>query len=162
MFYPVEVIQVWQLSCASCTTPSWIEWIFDSCQITPTHVISVKINYYFTNLSKHFIGKRFELYWNPTWTVFNTEHGVMVFFCLFSVPKHLLDTLWIDFFLLADWAACPNQCGKRYKYKQNLDKHVRYECGVAPQFKCHWCSYAGKQKSHLQSHLARIHRQTLD
>ncbi|VVC28710.1 Zinc finger C2H2-type,Zinc finger, RING/FYVE/PHD-type [Cinara cedri] len=38
---------------------------------------------------------------------------------------------------------CPKNCGRCYKgmwRKYNLQKHLKYECGVAPQFKCLACS----------------------
>ncbi len=48
-------------------------------------------------------------------------------------------------------------CGKRYKYKFNLTRHIRYECGVAPQFSCPECGRSFSQKSSLKSHRGIIH-----
>ncbi|XP_039284551.1 longitudinals lacking protein, isoforms N/O/W/X/Y-like isoform X2 [Nilaparvata lugens] len=31
---------------------------------------------------------------------------------------------------------CPNNCGRSYNQKGNLNRHLRYECGVEPQFQC--------------------------
>ncbi|KAG8259317.1 hypothetical protein J6590_014786 [Homalodisca vitripennis] len=59
-------------------------------------------------------------------------------------------------------------CGKRFKYKANLGRHLRYECGVEPQFPCPQCPYRNddvrkhkcctcgkryKNKGHLSRHL---------
>ncbi|KAH1008507.1 hypothetical protein HUJ05_009057 [Dendroctonus ponderosae] len=54
---------------------------------------------------------------------------------------------------------CPNECGKRYKHQISLNQHLKNECGVAPRFKCTYCSYAGKRNTHLKSHLLRMHKQ---
>ncbi|XP_065209935.1 zinc finger protein 559-like [Planococcus citri] len=48
---------------------------------------------------------------------------------------------------------CPNNCGKQYKHKFNLNRHIRYECGVAKQFRCSECHKMFSQKSSLKSHL---------
>nr|CAI5843250.1 unnamed protein product [Callosobruchus analis] len=47
--------------------------------------------------------------------------------------------------------AC-NNCGKKYKYKRNLNAHQRYECGKEPQLFCYvdGCNYVAKLKAHLK------------
>ncbi|KAH1008473.1 hypothetical protein HUJ05_009026 [Dendroctonus ponderosae] len=49
------------------------------------------------------------------------------------------------------------KCMKQYKYKWNLFRHLKYECGVAPQFVCKLCSKAFTQKSSLKNHVAYVH-----
>ncbi|KAF7272332.1 hypothetical protein GWI33_014881 [Rhynchophorus ferrugineus] len=49
------------------------------------------------------------------------------------------------------------KCTKSYKYKWNLLRHLKYECGVAPQFICKLCHKAFTQKSSLKSHVAYVH-----
>ncbi|XP_015365379.1 PREDICTED: longitudinals lacking protein, isoforms H/M/V-like isoform X6 [Diuraphis noxia] len=47
---------------------------------------------------------------------------------------------------------CPNICGRSYKERHNLIRHLRKECGVAPQHICIQCSKAFKHKAHLTRH----------
>lgn len=56
---------------------------------------------------------------------------------------------------------CPNHCGKQYKHKFNLNRHIRYECGVDKQFRCSECNREFSQKSSLKSHLGLIHGKLL-
>lgn len=48
-------------------------------------------------------------------------------------------------------------CGQTYKTKQNLAKHLTYECGVNPLFSCSECDYKSKQKCSLKRHAVLIH-----
>ncbi|XP_026481463.1 zinc finger protein 287-like [Ctenocephalides felis] len=50
---------------------------------------------------------------------------------------------------------CPFKCGicgKFYKYKSNMQRHMRFECGKQPQLKCDRCPYRTYYKHHLNSH----------
>ncbi|KAG8259394.1 hypothetical protein J6590_014864 [Homalodisca vitripennis] len=49
------------------------------------------------------------------------------------------------------------RCGRQYKYKDNLLRHQRYECGQEPRFCCPHCPYKAKQKSNLQTHMMNKH-----
>lgn len=51
---------------------------------------------------------------------------------------------------------CP-KCGKIYKQKQTLTRHLTYECGQDPKFVCEVCLKKFKQKIHLRSHFLRCH-----
>ncbi|XP_049809671.1 longitudinals lacking protein-like [Schistocerca nitens] len=48
-------------------------------------------------------------------------------------------------------------CGKQYSIKGSLQRHVRYECGVEPQFCCPYCSKRSHRKSNLSQHIRRSH-----
>lgn len=53
---------------------------------------------------------------------------------------------------------CPRNCGRRYKHKTHLNNHLRYECGVPKQFKCHLCCKECSRKASLQLHLINKHK----
>ncbi|KAI4487904.1 hypothetical protein M0802_011723 [Mischocyttarus mexicanus] len=51
---------------------------------------------------------------------------------------------------------CPN-CRRIYKWYRGLHRHLTYECGKAPRFKCPHCIYTGKHRSHVYSHIKSNH-----
>ncbi|XP_046659217.1 endothelial zinc finger protein induced by tumor necrosis factor alpha-like [Homalodisca vitripennis] len=51
---------------------------------------------------------------------------------------------------------CSN-CPRKYRYPENLSRHLRYECGVEPRFSCPQCSYKTKHRYSLTLHLRRKH-----
>jgi len=56
---------------------------------------------------------------------------------------------------------CPKNCGRCYKgmwRKYNLQKHLKYECGVAPQFKCLACQKSFSLKANLKMHMLVVHK----
>ena len=53
--------------------------------------------------------------------------------------------------------SCP-RCNNVYNWRSNLRRHIRLECGKAPQFHCPFCPYKTKQKGHLSRHIAARHR----
>jgi hypothetical protein len=44
-------------------------------------------------------------------------------------------------------------CGRAYSYRTALARHIKYECGKGPQFKCLYCNkrYTQKYKAVLHS-----------
>ena len=47
---------------------------------------------------------------------------------------------------------CP-RCGKAYTRTHSLNRHIRFECGVEPQFECHICHKKSKHKHNLMIHM---------
>ncbi|XP_076383048.1 uncharacterized protein LOC117224668 [Megalopta genalis] len=53
---------------------------------------------------------------------------------------------------------CPNpNCAKSFSWKGNLNRHLRYECGLQPRFKCPYCEYRCKVKGDVNKHIIRKH-----
>ena len=53
---------------------------------------------------------------------------------------------------------CPNsKCGRNYKFEDSLKRHLQFECGVEPQFKCSYCPSAFKRPDALKRHTQRKH-----
>ncbi|KAK3915481.1 Longitudinals lacking protein, isoform G [Frankliniella fusca] len=50
-----------------------------------------------------------------------------------------------------------SRCGKRYRWKRNLSRHVRVECGKAPAFLCPFCPYRSAHKTHVTRHVVCKH-----
>lgn len=50
-----------------------------------------------------------------------------------------------------------SQCGKIYKHRCNLSRHLRYECNKERAFICGFCQRSFKQNSHLKYHITHKH-----
>lgn len=50
--------------------------------------------------------------------------------------------------------SCP-RCGRGYKWKQTVTRHMRYECGVEPHFACPLCNTLFRHKVVLLRHMKR-------
>lgn len=61
------------------------------------------------------------------------------------------------YFFSGDRFKCHN-CGKSYKLKGCLRRHLQLECGKPPQFKCSLCHYRSKRRHDILKHLKIIHR----
>jgi hypothetical protein len=53
-------------------------------------------------------------------------------------------------------------CGKSYRYKKNMMRHIRFECGKEPQFQCPYCPHQTKHKSSIQIHIRNRHPDVLN
>jgi hypothetical protein len=48
-------------------------------------------------------------------------------------------------------------CGRGYRHRENLKRHIRVECGKEAQFYCMFCAYRSKHKHDLMRHLKSRH-----
>lgn len=55
---------------------------------------------------------------------------------------------------------CP-RCGNAYTRPHSLNRHMRFECGVEPQFECPICHKKSKHKHNLLLHM-RTHQKSWD
>ncbi|XP_060535605.1 zinc finger protein 2-like [Cylas formicarius] len=46
-----------------------------------------------------------------------------------------------------------NKCGKAYKAKRSLSRHLKYECSKVPSFQCPVCFTKSYQKCHIKMHM---------
>lgn len=53
---------------------------------------------------------------------------------------------------------CSNGCGRSYKNKQHLYRHMKNECGIEPRYKCEICLKYFTRKDHLKLHYALHHK----
>jgi len=68
----------------------------------------------------------------------------------------LMNILFNDY-MVTDRFLCANGCGRSYKYKKGLDRHLQFECGVEPQFECIVCGKMFKQRCYVKTHSVNIH-----
>ncbi|XP_014482700.1 PREDICTED: protein glass-like [Dinoponera quadriceps] len=54
------------------------------------------------------------------------------------------------------WYSCP-RCGNAYSRPHSLNRHIKFECGVEPQFECPICHKKSKHKHNLVLHM-RTHQ----
>ncbi|XKL69558.1 hypothetical protein PGB90_007327 [Kerria lacca] len=56
---------------------------------------------------------------------------------------------------------CPNNCGRKYKHKHHLNRHLKYECGVRKQFVCDECGRSFAHKCNLKNHSIIVHKKII-
>lgn len=49
------------------------------------------------------------------------------------------------------------KCQKSYTYKKNLQRHLKFECGVVPRCKCPYCEYCTRYNHSLKTHMQSQH-----
>ncbi|KPJ02178.1 Longitudinals lacking protein, isoforms A/B/D/L [Papilio machaon] len=54
------------------------------------------------------------------------------------------------------------KCKRKYRHKSTYRRHVTYECGKEPMFRCPFleCTYKAYQKTHTDAHIKTKHKVT--
>lgn len=52
------------------------------------------------------------------------------------------------------------KCKRKYRHKSTYRRHVTYECGKEPMFRCPFldCTYKAYQKTHTDAHIKTKHK----
>ncbi|KAJ8894865.1 hypothetical protein PR048_000172 [Dryococelus australis] len=97
------------------------------------------------------------------YVVMSTENGV---FLADSAVANIRSVLCVSGGVYAaaasndGWKArlhqCPG-CGRTYRWRKTLVRHIRLECGKEPQFQCPYCPKRSSQKSNLIQHIRIRH-----
>lgn len=58
--------------------------------------------------------------------------------------------------LKRDGYPCP-RCPSFFEWRQNLVAHLRHYCGKRPRYKCPYCDYISKVKTHVRRHVRGQH-----
>lgn len=57
---------------------------------------------------------------------------------------------------------CPNECGRKYKWKRDMTRHLKYECGGKKSFNCTICQKSFSHKNDLKKHMIIKHKTFID
>lgn len=48
-------------------------------------------------------------------------------------------------------------CGRWFRYRSSHYRHLKYECGQEPRFRCHLCAFRTKRERSLRRHVEIRH-----
>lgn len=111
-----------------------------------TFYVCVLLNYrhnklcYFTQYANNILIISFD--------VFLTSPYIYIYIFIFSVFFFSVETRWI----------CPNNCGRYFKNKINLNRHLMNVCGVQRLYTCGICFKKFKRKDSLKTHYICVHK----
>lgn len=74
--------------------------------------------------------------------------------------KSVYMCIYLNFFTDSRPFDC-KKCGKAYKHRPNLYRHIKYECDGVPKFVCKFCGKAYTQNSSLRNHVNVFHNKLL-
>lgn len=117
------------------------------------------------------------LAFNPTWfwstreeKMFNKvccwEQTTSFCYITLSIIKNTFKS-WCFFSIPGSFDPCKKMfscvsCGKQYKHRESLSRHIHQECGKLPKHSCLFCPYRTKHKHSLQTHVALKHSLTFN
>ncbi|KAG8259228.1 hypothetical protein J6590_014697 [Homalodisca vitripennis] len=61
----------------------------------------------------------------------------------------------VDAIIKGRWVC--ETCGRAYLHQPSLCRHRKFQCGIAPQFRCFFCPHVTKLKTHLVKHIKVKH-----
>lgn len=67
------------------------------------------------------------------------------------------DPLYAEMYIDSEGKHVCIRCQKKYIHMRHLKRHIKFECGVEPQFTCGYCLRKFKHNSHLKGHVFRKH-----
>jgi uncharacterized C2H2 Zn-finger protein len=72
------------------------------------------------------------------------------------LQSHQPHTKHVNMYKFPGVFPCP-RCRKVYRYRTNMLRHLKVECGKEPQFQCPYCPCQTKHKSSMQRHMENRH-----
>lgn len=98
-------------------------------------------------------------YWNSLYGIKQQQpSSVLVQQYLFAGKRHWYTSNAVIRTASTGGYPC-EECGKRYKHRGNMRRHMVYECGKQAQFSCSHCSRKFHQQSNLKRHFETQHRE---
>lgn len=101
------------------------------------------------------------------WTLCNIIWSVEISDqCLPNVPSLINGINFPGFFNLCNspgipsadpYFYCPNNCGRKYKWKRHVTQHLKFECGGLKNFNCSICQKSFTRNTTLKTHMIKMH-----
>lgn len=80
-------------------------------------------------------------------------------YLFFWVGKYMYSETHLDSSLInVSRHHCPNKCGRHYKGRDGLKRHLKIECGMDPKFSCSFCKKSFFYLRLYKCHMASIHK----
>lgn len=101
-----------------------------------------------------FVTLKFLWFWN---FCLNYQLALVSRWIMYSVFALIIIRLMVRHGMLSDIALC-SQCGRVYMHQSSLLRHLRFECGIEPQFTCMVCERKFQYKGYLRKHMLKTHQ----
>lgn len=64
--------------------------------------------------------------------------------------------------VLNDESFACTKCDKIYNARRNLVRHINYECGKEPKYRCMFCDYRNYRRNEIINHVKKKHKKHSD